>query len=76
MQNRHALEAVRHRVLDQPLEAGALVTVDIAGGQPPRDLALQVSVAMCLAVAVGSFFAVEPLISLPTQLHVRCRSTD
>ncbi len=33
-----------------------------AGGSPPRDLPLQAAVAVCLAVTVGSFFAVQPLI--------------
>ena len=35
-----------------------------AGGQPPRDLLLQVGVVACVAVAVGSFFGVQPLIDL------------
>jgi NADH-quinone oxidoreductase subunit N len=34
------------------------------GGSPPRDALLQVSVAACFAVTVGSFFAVQPLIDL------------
>jgi NADH-quinone oxidoreductase subunit N len=34
------------------------------GGQPPRDLLLQLGVLACLAVAVGSFFGVQPLIDL------------
>jgi NADH-quinone oxidoreductase subunit N len=34
------------------------------GGQPPRDLLLQTAVVGCVAVAVGSFFAVQPLIDL------------
>jgi NADH-quinone oxidoreductase subunit N len=34
------------------------------GGQPPRELALQAGVLVCLAVTVGSFFAVDPLIDL------------
>jgi NADH-quinone oxidoreductase subunit N len=33
-----------------------------AGGSPPRDLPLQTGVVICLAVTVGSFFAVQPLI--------------
>ena len=33
-----------------------------AGGSPPRDLPLAAGVAVCLAVTVGSFFAVQPLI--------------
>jgi NADH-quinone oxidoreductase subunit N len=35
-----------------------------AGGQPPRDALLQLGVIACLAVAVGSFFGVQPLIDL------------
>ncbi len=35
-----------------------------AGGQPPRDALLQVGVVACLAVAVGSFFGVQPLVDL------------
>jgi NADH-quinone oxidoreductase subunit N len=34
------------------------------GGQPPRDLLLELGVLACLAVAVGSFFGVQPLIDL------------
>jgi NADH-quinone oxidoreductase subunit N len=33
-----------------------------AGGSPPRDLPLQLGVGICLAVTVGSFFFVQPLI--------------
>ena len=35
-----------------------------AGGSPPREGVLQTSVLACLAVTVGSFFAVQPLIDL------------
>lgn len=35
-----------------------------AGGSPPRDALLQLGVVLCLAVAVGSFFGVQPLIDL------------
>ena len=35
-----------------------------AGGSPPREALLQTSVVACVAVTVGSFFAVEPLIDL------------
>jgi NADH-quinone oxidoreductase subunit N len=34
----------------------------VAGGSPPRELLLQSAVAAAIAVTVGSFFAVEPLI--------------
>ena len=33
-----------------------------AGGSPPRDVPLAAGVAVCLAVTIGSFFAVQPLI--------------
>jgi NADH-quinone oxidoreductase subunit N len=33
-----------------------------AGGSPPRELTLSAGVLICLAVTVGSFFAVQPLI--------------
>jgi NADH-quinone oxidoreductase subunit N len=36
----------------------------VAGGSPPRDLGLQAAIAGSLVVAVGSFFAVNPLIEL------------
>ncbi len=35
-----------------------------AGGSPPRELVLGLGVAICLAVTVGSFFAVQPLIDV------------
>jgi NADH-quinone oxidoreductase subunit N len=34
------------------------------GGSPPRETLLQVSVAACTVITVGSFFAVQPLIDL------------
>lgn len=36
----------------------------VAGGSPPREALLHVSVGLALAVAVGSLFAVEPLVDL------------
>jgi NADH-quinone oxidoreductase subunit N len=36
------------------------------GGSPPREALLQSAVLACLAVTVGSFFAVQPLIDLAT----------
>ena len=36
----------------------------VAGGSPPRDSLLQSAVFLSLAVTVGSFFAVQPLIEL------------
>jgi NADH-quinone oxidoreductase subunit N len=35
-----------------------------AGGQPPRELALQTAIFGCMVVTVGSFFFVEPLIRI------------
>jgi NADH-quinone oxidoreductase subunit N len=35
-----------------------------AGGSPPREALLQTTVAACVAVTVGSFFAVQPLIDV------------
>jgi NADH-quinone oxidoreductase subunit N len=35
-----------------------------AGGSPPREALLQTSVVGCMAVTIGSFFAVQPLIDL------------
>jgi NADH-quinone oxidoreductase subunit N len=35
-----------------------------AGGSPPREALLQTSVVACMAVTIGSFFAVEPLIDV------------
>jgi len=35
-----------------------------AGGSPPRDLLLTTAVLVCVAVTVGSFFAVQPLIDV------------
>jgi hypothetical protein len=34
------------------------------GGSPPREGVLQATVLTCMAVTVGSFFAVQPLIDL------------
>ncbi len=36
----------------------------VAGGSPPRETLLHISVGLALAVAVGSLFAVQPLIDL------------
>ena len=43
-----------------PLEPRAVSV----GGSPPREIVLGTSVFLCLAVTVGSFFAVQPLIDL------------
>jgi NADH-quinone oxidoreductase subunit N len=36
----------------------------VAGGSPPLDPLLHVGVGLCVAVTVGSFFFVQPLIDL------------
>jgi NADH-quinone oxidoreductase subunit N len=46
------------------MRAPAAVGLAPAGGQPPREAALQTAVFGCLVVTVASFFAVEPLIRL------------
>jgi NADH-quinone oxidoreductase subunit N len=46
------------------MRAPAGVGLAPAGGQPPRELALQTAVFACTVVTVVSFFAVEPLIKL------------
>jgi NADH-quinone oxidoreductase subunit N len=43
-------------------QAEELQLAPVAGGSPPRELLLQTAVAAALAVTVGSFFAVQPLI--------------
>jgi NADH-quinone oxidoreductase subunit N len=43
--------------------AGSLRLAPV-GGAPPRELLLQISVGACLVVAIGSFFAVQPLIDV------------
>jgi NADH-quinone oxidoreductase subunit N len=43
--------------------AGALTAAPV-GGSPPREAVLHATVAACLVVAVGSFFAVQPLIDV------------
>jgi NADH-quinone oxidoreductase subunit N len=44
--------------------AAELELAPVAGGSPHPERLLQASVAACLAVTVGSFFAVQPLIDL------------
>jgi len=43
---------------------GTLRVAAVAGGSPPRDAALAVGVGVSLAVTIGSFFFVSPLIRL------------
>ena len=42
----------------------AMPVAAAVGGQPPRELAISAAVVGCMAVVVGSFFAVEPLMDL------------
>jgi NADH-quinone oxidoreductase subunit N len=46
------------------MRPAATVGLAPAGGSPPPERLLQASVAACLVVTVGSFFAVQPLIDL------------
>ena len=46
------------------MRTGAELRLAPAGGAPPRELLLQTSVFLCLAVTVASFFAVQPLVDL------------
>jgi hypothetical protein len=48
----------------RPAAAGAGANLAVAGGSPPRDLALEVTIGAAVVVAVGSFFFVQPLIDL------------
>jgi NADH-quinone oxidoreductase subunit N len=54
------LGVVRALYMRSPLE----LRLAPAGGSPPRETLLQTGVFLALAVTVGSFFAVEPLIDL------------
>jgi len=54
------LGVVRAIYMQTPGELG----IAPAGGSPPRDLALDAAILLCLAVTVASFFAVEPIIDL------------
>jgi NADH-quinone oxidoreductase subunit N len=42
-----------------------------AGGSPPREALLQTSVVACMAITVGAFFAVQPLIDLAEKAAVQ-----
>ena len=44
------------------MRSGTEFRVVVAGGAPPRDSALGVAVAACVAVTVGSFFFVQPIL--------------
>jgi NADH-quinone oxidoreductase subunit N len=52
------------RAMWRPAEELQLGRPVVAGGAPPRELALQAAVGAALVVTVGSFFAVAPLITL------------
>ena len=56
------LGIVRQLFLRSPV--GAAGRPVVAGGSPPRDALLQIAVLACVAVTVGSFFGVQPLIDL------------
>ena len=45
-------------------DAPATGAVLAAGGSPPRDLLLDVTLGAALAVTIGSFFFVQPLVDL------------
>ena len=49
----------------------AAAVLAVAGGQPPREWALQLGVSGALAVTVGSFFGVQPLIDLARHAFVQ-----
>jgi NADH-quinone oxidoreductase subunit N len=55
------LAVVRAMYMRSELE---LQLAPVAGGSPPRDPLLTFGVFVCLAVTVGSFFAVQPLVDL------------
>ena len=44
------------------MRSGTELRLAVAGGAPPRDSALNVAVAAAVAVTVGSFFAVQPIL--------------
>ena len=46
------------------MRPSAELQLAVSGGSPPPERILQASVVACLAVTVGSFFAVQPLITL------------
>jgi NADH-quinone oxidoreductase subunit N len=54
------LDASQPERTDAPLAA-------VSGGSPPRDAALTTAVALSLAVTVGSFFVISPLVRLARQ---------
>ncbi len=49
------------------MRSGLELQLAPAGGSPPRDSMLALGVVACLAVTIGSFFAVQPLVDLAKQ---------
>ncbi len=49
------------------MRSGLELQLAPAGGSPPRDPMLALGVFACLAVTIGSFFAVQPLVDLAKQ---------
>jgi NADH-quinone oxidoreductase subunit N len=48
------------------MRSGTELRVAVAGGSPPRDSALGLAVAACVAVTVGSFFLAQPILDAAT----------
>jgi NADH-quinone oxidoreductase subunit N len=57
------LGVVRAMYFRSPVELQLLP----AGGSPPPEVALQIGVGLALAITIGSFFAVQPLIDIAKQ---------
>jgi len=57
-----------YELLREYLRSGEVPSgqVVVAGGSPPRDLLLDVTLAAALAVTIGTFFFVQPLVDLAT----------
>ena len=49
------------------MRTGPELRVAVAGGSPPRDSALDVAVAAAVAVTVGSFFVVQPILDAASE---------
>ncbi|HEX6724160.1 MAG TPA: NADH-quinone oxidoreductase subunit N [Gaiella sp.] len=58
------LNVVRSLYMRSGQVSGSTGAVVAAGGSPPRDLLLDTTVAAALAVTIGSFFFVQPLVDL------------
>jgi len=46
------------------MRSGTELTLAVAGGSPPRDLALGVAIGAAVVVTVGSFFVVQPILDV------------